>query len=76
MLAQKKEDEISHDDDLIIEGCTELDNMFKKNCVEHQCLYGERCALDIKYAVLINAMKAQVNVEVLRVPTHGVNSMP
>jgi hypothetical protein len=39
----------------IIEGCTELYNM-----------YGERCALDIKYMVLINAVEARVEVKVLR----------
>ncbi|TVU49585.1 hypothetical protein EJB05_00899, partial [Eragrostis curvula] len=73
-LRAQNEDKIDGDDDLIIEGCTELDNLFKsKSSIEHQRLYGERCALDIKYAVLFNAMEAQVSIEVLRVPIHGVD---
>ncbi|GJN35270.1 hypothetical protein PR202_gb24022 [Eleusine coracana subsp. coracana] len=73
-LHAQNEDEINRDDDLIIEGCTELDNLFiSKSCIQHRRLYGERCALDIKYAVLINAMEARVDIEVLRVPTHGVD---
>ncbi|TVU49577.1 hypothetical protein EJB05_00890, partial [Eragrostis curvula] len=73
-LRAQNEDKIDGDDDLIIEGCTEIDNLFKsKSSIEHKRLYGERCALDIKYAVLFNAMEAQVSLEVLRVPTHGVD---
>ncbi|CAL4891473.1 unnamed protein product [Urochloa decumbens] len=63
----RSEDETTGDDDLIIEGCTQLENMFKsKSFIEQGRLYGERCALDIKYMVLINAVEARVEVTVLR----------
>ncbi|KAF8762504.1 hypothetical protein HU200_009475 [Digitaria exilis] len=62
----RNEDESTGDDDLIIEGCTQLDRIFKSNSfVEHRRLYGERCALDIKYMALINAVEAKVEVTVL-----------
>ncbi|CAL4898451.1 unnamed protein product [Urochloa decumbens] len=68
------EDKTSGDDDLIIEGCTELENMFSsKSFMQNQRMYGQRCALDIKYLVLINAMEARVDIKVIRVPAHGVN---
>ncbi|CAL4898429.1 unnamed protein product [Urochloa decumbens] len=68
------EDKTSGDDDLIIEGCTELENMFSsKSFMRNQRMYGQRCALDIKYLVLINAMEARVDIKVIRVPAHGVN---
>jgi hypothetical protein len=62
------------DDDLIIEGCTELDNMFdSKSIIKHQRLYSDKCALDIKYAVLLNAVEARVTIGVCRVPSHGID---
>ncbi|WVZ90899.1 hypothetical protein U9M48_037153 [Paspalum notatum var. saurae] len=72
----RNEDETSGDS-LIIEGCAELDNItFKpKPFVEHQRVYGEKCALDIKYMALGNAVEARVEVKVLRlgVIPGGVN---
>ncbi|WVZ90888.1 hypothetical protein U9M48_037143 [Paspalum notatum var. saurae] len=73
----RNEDETGGNDSLIIEGCAELDNItFKpKPYVEHQRVYGEKCALDIKYMALGNAVEAQVEVTVLRlgVIPGGVN---
>ncbi|CAN6343467.1 unnamed protein product [Urochloa humidicola] len=61
------EDDTNGDDGPIIEGCTELYNMFEsKSFIEHRHMYSERCALDIKYMVLINAVEARVEVKVLR----------
>jgi hypothetical protein len=66
-LHAQSEDETNGDDGPIIEGCTELDNMYEsRSFIEHQRLYGERCALDIKYLVLMNAVEARVEVTVLR----------
>ncbi|RLN00801.1 hypothetical protein C2845_PM06G32020 [Panicum miliaceum] len=63
----RNEDETNGDDDLIIEGCTQIENMFEsESFVEHRRLYGERCALDIKYMVVMNAVEARVEVTVLR----------
>ncbi|CAN6356646.1 unnamed protein product [Urochloa humidicola] len=68
------ENKTGGDDDLIIEGCTELRNMFpSESFIRNERLYGQRCALDIKYLVLINAMEARVDFEVIRVPAHGTN---
>nr|CAB3466271.1 unnamed protein product [Digitaria exilis] len=54
--------------DCLIEGCTEFTNLFEPiPCVEHRRLYGERCALDVKYMVLMNAVEARVEVKVLSV---------
>jgi hypothetical protein len=36
-----------------------------KSFIRHKRLYSERCALDIKYLVLINAVEARVEVTVL-----------
>ncbi|CAN6361434.1 unnamed protein product [Urochloa humidicola] len=61
------EDDTNGDGGPIIEGCTELYNMFEsKSFIEHRRMYSERCALDIKYMVLINAVEARVEVKVLR----------
>uniref|UniRef100_A0A0A9DY41 DUF6598 domain-containing protein n=1 Tax=Arundo donax TaxID=35708 RepID=A0A0A9DY41_ARUDO len=60
--------------DCLIEGCTEFTNMLvSKPFMEHQSLYGERCALDVKYLVLMNAVEARVNIEVLHVGAIGVD---
>ncbi|GJN35271.1 hypothetical protein PR202_gb24023 [Eleusine coracana subsp. coracana] len=73
-LHSLNEDEKECDDDLIIEGCTELDHLYEpKSFVETRRLYSDKCALDIKYAVLLNAVEARVNIEVLRVPFQGVD---
>ncbi|WVZ90886.1 hypothetical protein U9M48_037142 [Paspalum notatum var. saurae] len=76
-LHDRNEDETGGDDSLIIEGIAELDNItFKpKPYVEHQRVYGERCALDIKYMAMINAVEARIELTVLRlgVIPGGVN---
>ena len=66
----RNEDETNADDDLIIEGCTEIDNFFEsKSFIDHRRFYGERCALDIKYIVMMNAVEALVEVTALRLDT-------
>lgn len=68
------EDKSDGDDDLIIEGCTELCNMTEsKPFIQTRRLYGQRCALDITYLVLRNALEARLHIEVIRVPAHGIN---
>jgi hypothetical protein len=53
--------------DCLIEGCTEFTNLFASDSyIEHRCLYGNTCALDVKFAVLINAVEARIDIEVLR----------
>lgn len=65
-LHAQSEDETDGDDVPIIEGCTELYNMHEsKSFIRHKRLYGERCALDIKYLVLMNAVEARIEVTVL-----------
>ncbi|TVU49576.1 hypothetical protein EJB05_00889 [Eragrostis curvula] len=64
------------DDDLIIEGCTEFEYMHEsKSFMVHRRLYGEKCALDMKFLRLINAVEARVDVEVLRLGAYpdGIN---
>lgn len=66
-LHAQSEDKTNGDDGPIIEGCTELNNMYEsRSFIEHQRLYGQKCALDIKYLILMNAVEAQVEVIVLR----------
>jgi hypothetical protein len=51
----------------LIEGCTEFTNLLKyKPFIEHRRMYGERCALDVKYMVLQNAVEARIEVKVIR----------
>jgi len=51
----------------LIEGCTEFTDFHEsKSFVQHRRMYGERCALDVKYIRLINAVEARVEVKVLR----------
>ncbi|KAL6622492.1 hypothetical protein ACP70R_032371 [Stipagrostis hirtigluma subsp. patula] len=72
-LHAESEDE-ANGDDLIIEGCTELEDLFAtKSFIEHRRLYSTRCALDVKFAVVINAVEARVDIEALHVPTHGID---
>ena len=53
--------------DCLIEGCTEFTNLFASDSyIEHRRLYGNTCALDVKFAVLINAVEARIDVEVPR----------
>lgn len=70
------EDETEGDkESLIIEGCTELHTMWaSESFIEHERLYGEKCALDVKYAVLFGAVEARVSIKVLtRAPTSGMD---
>lgn len=72
----RNEDETTGDDDLIIEGCTQIDKIFKSNSfVEQRRLYGERCALDIKYMALVNAVEAKVEVTVFRLGSASPGSV-
>lgn len=60
--------------DCLIEGCTELTNSHSsKSYIEHRRLYGPSCALDVKFAVLINAVEARIDVEVLRLGASDIN---
>ncbi|KAL6647312.1 hypothetical protein ACP70R_014749 [Stipagrostis hirtigluma subsp. patula] len=60
--------------DTLIEGCTEITNLFEtKSFVQTGRLYGEKCGLDVKFAVLNNAVQAAVYVEILRAPACGLN---
>jgi len=50
----------------LIEGCTEFSDFHEsKSFIQHRRMYGERCALDVKYMKLINAVEARVEVKVL-----------
>jgi len=50
----------------LIEGCTEFTDFHEsKSNVQHRRMYGERCALDVKYMMLINAVEARVELKVL-----------
>jgi hypothetical protein len=61
-------------DDILIEGCTEFTNFFKtESFIEVRRLYGEKCGLDMKFLVLVNAVQAKVDVEILHAPTDGLN---
>ncbi|TVU49581.1 hypothetical protein EJB05_00895, partial [Eragrostis curvula] len=60
------DEETDGDNGSIIEGCTELYNMHAmESFVKQNRVYGERCALDIKYLVLINALEACIEVKIL-----------
>ncbi|KAM0824366.1 hypothetical protein ACQ4PT_070250 [Festuca glaucescens] len=61
-------------DDLLIEGCAEFSNIMEsKSFIGNRRIYGEKCGLDVKFLVLINAVQAFVDVEILRVPASGLN---
>ncbi|KAL6880072.1 hypothetical protein ACP4OV_011637 [Aristida adscensionis] len=60
--------------DTLIEGCTEISNIFKSaSFFQTGRLYGQKCGLDVKFLVLVNAVQATVYFEVLRAPTCGLN---
>ncbi|KAE8773116.1 hypothetical protein D1007_54788 [Hordeum vulgare] len=60
--------------DLIIEGCTEFSNMYEtKSSIQNRRLYGDKCSLDVKFAALVNAVQAFVDVKILRAPDCGLN---
>uniref|UniRef100_A0A0D9Y0P1 DUF6598 domain-containing protein n=1 Tax=Leersia perrieri TaxID=77586 RepID=A0A0D9Y0P1_9ORYZ len=59
--------------DILIEGCTEFTNMLRsKSFIETVRLYGEKCGLDLKFAVLVNAVQATVDVEIIHSPASGL----
>uniref|UniRef100_A0A0A9D0Z4 DUF6598 domain-containing protein n=1 Tax=Arundo donax TaxID=35708 RepID=A0A0A9D0Z4_ARUDO len=65
-LHARSEDKSNGDNGPIIEGCTELYSTYaSKSFIGHERLYGERCALDIKYVVLMNAVEARVEIKTL-----------
>jgi hypothetical protein len=58
--------------DILIKGCTEITNMHgAESFVKTGRLYGDKCGLDVKFAVLVNAVQATVDVEILRAPVCG-----
>lgn len=58
--------------DILIKGCTEITNIHEtESFVKTGRLYGEKCGLDVKFAVLQNAVQATVDVEILRAPVCG-----
>jgi hypothetical protein len=58
--------------DILIKGCTEITNMHgAESFVKTGRLYGDKCGLDVKFAVLVNAVQATVDVEILRAPDCG-----
>ncbi|XBH90024.1 hypothetical protein VPH35_081796 [Triticum aestivum] len=59
-------------EELLIEGCTELSNMFRPSFVETQRLYGEKCGLDLKFAILNSAVQAKIDVEIVYAPACGL----
>ncbi|KAE8773120.1 hypothetical protein D1007_54792 [Hordeum vulgare] len=63
--------------DLLIEGCIEFSNMYEtKSSIQNRRLYGDKCSLDVKFAALVNAVQAFVDVEILRAPDCGLNLNP
>uniref|UniRef100_A0A0D9Y0P0 DUF6598 domain-containing protein n=1 Tax=Leersia perrieri TaxID=77586 RepID=A0A0D9Y0P0_9ORYZ len=60
--------------DTLIEGCTEFTNMFESTSfIKTVRLYGEKCGLDLKFLVLVNAVQATVDVEIIHSPACGLN---
>ncbi|WVZ90909.1 hypothetical protein U9M48_037163 [Paspalum notatum var. saurae] len=66
-LYVQTEDQSEPRGDCLIEGCTEFTNMdFSRSFVKERRLYGPKCALDVKFAVLLNAIEARIDVKILR----------
>uniref|UniRef100_A0A0D9Y0P3 DUF6598 domain-containing protein n=1 Tax=Leersia perrieri TaxID=77586 RepID=A0A0D9Y0P3_9ORYZ len=60
--------------DTLIEGCTEFTNMFRsESFIKTVRLYGEKCGLDLKFLVLVNAVQATVDFEIIHSPACGLN---
>ncbi|KAF7057265.1 LOW QUALITY PROTEIN: hypothetical protein CFC21_064571 [Triticum aestivum] len=60
--------------DLLIEGRTEFSTMYTtESSIQNRRLYGDKFSLDVKFAALINAVQAFVDVEILRAPDCGLN---
>ena len=47
--------------------------METESFIQNRRLYGEKCGLDVKFLVLINAVQAFVDVEILSAPAYGFN---
>uniref|UniRef100_A0ACD5XML7 Uncharacterized protein n=1 Tax=Avena sativa TaxID=4498 RepID=A0ACD5XML7_AVESA len=61
-------------DDLLIEGCAEFSTIMEtKSFIQNRRIYGEKCGLDVKFLVVLNAVQAFVDVEILRAPSCGFN---
>lgn len=61
-------------DDTLIEGCTEFTNILRSTSFTKTVrLYGEKCGLDLKFALLVNAVQATVDVEIIHSPPCGLN---
>uniref|UniRef100_A0A0D9Y0P5 DUF6598 domain-containing protein n=1 Tax=Leersia perrieri TaxID=77586 RepID=A0A0D9Y0P5_9ORYZ len=55
-------------------GCTEFTEFHRsESFVETRRLYGEKCGLDVKFAVLSNAVQAMIDVEILHASIGGLN---
>ncbi|XP_052138038.1 uncharacterized protein LOC127756705 isoform X3 [Oryza glaberrima] len=60
--------------DTLIEGCTEFTNILRSTSFTQTVrLYGEKCGLDLKFALLVNAVQATVDVEIIHSPPCGLN---
>jgi hypothetical protein len=60
--------------DTLIEGCTEFTNILRSTSFTKTVrLYGEKCGLDLKFALLVNAVQATVDVEIIHSPPCGLN---
>ena len=58
----------------LIEGCDEFSNMLEtKSFIQNRGFYGGKCGLDVKFLVLVSAVQAFVDVEILRAPACGLN---
>uniref|UniRef100_A0A0E0BUD8 DUF6598 domain-containing protein n=1 Tax=Oryza glumipatula TaxID=40148 RepID=A0A0E0BUD8_9ORYZ len=58
----------------LIEGCTEFTNILRSTSfTETVRLYGEKCGLDVKFLLLVNAVQATVDVGIIHSPACGLN---
>uniref|UniRef100_A0A0E0RJ17 DUF6598 domain-containing protein n=1 Tax=Oryza rufipogon TaxID=4529 RepID=A0A0E0RJ17_ORYRU len=58
----------------LIEGCTEFTNILRSTSfTETVRLYGEKCGLGVKFLLLVNAVQATVDVEIIHSPACGLN---
>uniref|UniRef100_A0A0E0JBD6 DUF6598 domain-containing protein n=1 Tax=Oryza nivara TaxID=4536 RepID=A0A0E0JBD6_ORYNI len=58
----------------LIEGCTEFTNILRSTSfTETVRLYGEKCGLGVKFLLLVNAVQATVDVEIIHSRACGLN---
>jgi hypothetical protein len=58
----------------LIERCTEFTNILRSaSFTKTVRLYGEKCGLDVKFALLVNAVQATVDVEIIHSRACGLN---